>query len=91
MELLNFLHPYVYPEYVLCVIVLVELIKWLIPDIDKLIRIRWLTLVVAIILLIVGSKVHATYNWWVGISSFGFANMGYTYFWEPLKDRFFKK
>lgn len=82
---------YVYPGYMVAVIISTALVRSLFKGIDYSIHPKWVTLVVASILAIVGYALKAfmaeSYSVFKVINSFGLACLGYDYFWKVVKDK----
>lgn len=89
-EFFSFLEPYLYIEYAFAILIVTDLVRFLIPGIDKKIKARWLTFLVAVALSVPGYILHVgDFSIYKALTSFGFAIMAYNYIWKPLKLRLF--
>ncbi len=94
-ELRTEITNYLYPGYVIAVIFATTWIRWVITDIDKIVHPKWVTLIVATILGLVGF----VFNLYPGehfdafkcVISFGVATLGYDYIVKVVKDKLFPK
>ena len=93
--ILNQVSQYLYPEYVITVIVVTALVRYIFKGIDGAIHPKWITLFVGIVLGLVGfawrTFAAADVSVFKVLISFGVATLGYDYFWKPIKDKFFTK
>jgi len=90
MEFLEVLKPYIYTEYAFGVVAFVEFIRWIVTGVDKVIKPRWLTLIVATFLGVAGYFFQdQDLDIVKAVTSFAFANVAYQYLWEPIKNKFF--
>ena len=87
MDLITFFDRFTFPEYIIAVIVFVEVIKAFVkPSIHP----KWVTLIVAIVCAVVqiwlDPAAHIT-SWWKLLISLGIAVVGYDYLIKPIKDK----
>lgn len=77
---------YIYPEFVLAVVVITELLKKYFTYHPK-----WTTLIIASVCAAIDITVRLTndleLNYWFLLISFGIAVLGYDYLIKPIKDR----
>lgn len=85
------INEYVYPAYMVAIVLMTALVRHLFKGIDYSIHPKWVTLIVAAILAVVGFAFRAlmneSYEIFKVLNSFGLACLGYDYFWKVIKDR----
>lgn len=90
-EILNQINHYLYPEYVVAVIIITALVRWLFKGIDIAIHPKWITLFVGVVLAILGfawkTFAQEEYKIFKVLISFGVSTLGYDYFWKVIKDK----
>lgn len=89
-SMIGALSTYVYSEYVIAVIVITALVRKMFSGIDYAIHPKWVTLVVATILGMIGyafrTLSHQEYELFKVLTSFGVSCLGYDYLWKPIQD-----
>lgn len=94
-EIFNQINLYIYPEYVVAVIVITALVRYLFYGIDKAIHAKWITLVIGVVLGVVGYALKTLaseqYDFFKVLISFGVSTLGYDYLWKVIKDTINKK
>ena len=92
-ELRTQITEYIYPGYVIAVIFATTWIRWVFPEIDKIIHPKWITLFTAAVLGVVGFvfKMYPgeNFNVFKCVISFGVATLGYDYIVKVVKDKLF--
>lgn len=89
--ILQTINEYIYPEYVVAVVLITALVRSMFKGIDYAVHPKWITLAVAVIMAIVGyafkAMMNEPYQVFKVITSFGLACLGYDYFWKVIKDK----
>lgn len=94
-EILQQINNYLYPEYVVAVIVITALVRKLFYGIDQVIHPKWITLIIGVILGVVGYAMKTLqeeqYDVFKVLISFGLSTLGYDYFWKVITDALSRK
>lgn len=89
-SLFNSVAEYLYLEYAVAIMIVTEMVRYLVPGIDKKVQPKFVVLIVASMLSIPGYLLYQdTFNLFKSMTSFAFAVIGYDYVWKPLKAKFF--
>lgn len=84
------INTYIYPEYVLAVILFTALVRYMFYGIDNVVHPKWITLIVGLILGVAGYAIKTLqgeqYELFKVLISFGLSTLGYDYFWKVVKD-----
>lgn len=88
----GFAEPHIYLEYTIAIMIVTDLLRYLVKGIDRRIKPRFQTLIVAVVLSIPGYILHMhDFDFFKALTSFAFAIIGYAFVWQPIKEKFFPK